>query len=54
MLLETACRAGIVRGADDASHRTGTAARAVLSRARDCALALVAPAPHRRDGPRHA
>ncbi|QET33991.1 hypothetical protein FOB31_30480 [Burkholderia multivorans] len=27
VLLETACRAGIVRGADDASHRTGTAAR---------------------------
>ncbi|AYY57188.1 hypothetical protein EGY20_04965 [Burkholderia multivorans] len=27
MQLKTACRAGIVLGVDDASHRTGTAAR---------------------------
>ncbi|PRG33814.1 hypothetical protein C6T68_21290 [Burkholderia multivorans] len=52
MQLETACRAGIVRGADDASHRSDAAARSpapgprLRTRAR-CASASAGASPRR-------
>ncbi|PRE18680.1 hypothetical protein C6P78_07855 [Burkholderia multivorans] len=42
--LETACRAGIVLGVDDASHRIGTAARSPAPGLRLCARARRASA----------
>ncbi|PRE01137.1 hypothetical protein C6Q35_01565 [Burkholderia multivorans] len=53
MQLETACRAGIVLGADDASHRTGAAARSpapgprLRARARRASAGAGAASPRR-------